>query len=199
MNTQKKQLVMKKQVVNEEPTKKTNVNKKNINTKGLKIQTNNNNESKIINTILNNYPDILQYITILKNAINDVVNIEMNNNEFMINKNIIFSAKLVQLAYFLQNEQYKRNLLHALETNDQYIIIDYLMKYDPEVYESEWENESKRLTTSIIQNCIPNTTYKCPKCKEESVYSYSKQIRSGDEGETHFFKCCKCGYVWREE
>ena len=73
------------------------------------------------------------------------------------------------------------------------------MLYDPEVYTDDWENESNRLTTSIIQSCIPNTTYKCPKCNEEKVFSYSQQIRSGDEGTTHFFKCCNCGNTWRED
>lgn len=194
MNTQTRKTKKVLTTVKQPTDKPTNKNKT-----VLKVNNENSNRIQEIETTLNNYPEILQFNNILLDSINDVVNIEMNNNEYMINNNIIFSAKIKQLEYFLHNDQYRNNLLNALKHNDKEIIIHYLMMYDPEVYTNEWENESKRLTTSIIQSCIPNTTYKCPKCNEEKVFSYSQQIRSGDEGTTHFFKCCNCGHTWRED
>ena len=38
----------------------------------------------------------------------------------------------------------------------------------------------------------------CPKCKQYHVDSFSKQVRSGDEGETTFNKCTDCGHQWKE-
>ena len=39
---------------------------------------------------------------------------------------------------------------------------------------------------------------KCKKCSETKVYFWTKQMRSGDEPETQFFKCTKCGHQWRD-
>ena len=38
----------------------------------------------------------------------------------------------------------------------------------------------------------------CKKCENQQAYFWSKQTRSGDEAETRFFKCTKCGHQWRE-
>ena len=38
----------------------------------------------------------------------------------------------------------------------------------------------------------------CKRCKQYHVDSFSKQVRSGDEGETTFNKCTDCGYQWTE-
>lgn len=38
----------------------------------------------------------------------------------------------------------------------------------------------------------------CKKCKNKEAYFWSVQMRSGDEAETKFFKCTKCGFTWRE-
>ena len=73
-----------------------------------------------------------------------------------------------------------------------------LMSYDPQVYPSEWENESKRLTSSIIEECEPNSVRECPRCGKQTINVKSRQVRSGDEGETSFYTCCNCGYNWQE-
>lgn len=139
------------------------------------------------------------YINTLREAINDVVKIEMNDNEFMTNESIIFSAKIKQIANFLQNDQYKQNLFNALENGNMNIIIDYIMQYDPEVFPKEWENENKRLTTSIIEECKPNSYIECEKCGKRTVFDKQRQVRSGDEGITTFHKCCSCGHIWTSE
>lgn len=44
----------------------------------------------------------------------------------------------------------------------------------------------------------PLTEQECPKCHHGMAYWWSKQTRAGDEPETRFFKCQKCGHTWRE-
>jgi len=39
---------------------------------------------------------------------------------------------------------------------------------------------------------------KCEKCGETKIYFWTKQMRSGDEPETQFFKCTKCSNQWRD-
>ncbi|UCD00893.1 MAG: transcription factor S [Promethearchaeota archaeon] len=38
----------------------------------------------------------------------------------------------------------------------------------------------------------------CPKCGNSEAETWQVQIRSSDEPSTHFFKCTKCKYTWRE-
>ena len=38
----------------------------------------------------------------------------------------------------------------------------------------------------------------CPKCGNTEAYWYMQQTRGGDEPQTKFLKCTKCGYSWRE-
>ena len=47
-------------------------------------------------------------------------------------------------------------------------------------------------------NVWPITTETCPKCGNNKAYFHSAQTRSGDEAETRFYKCVKCGHNWRD-
>jgi DNA-directed RNA polymerase subunit M/transcription elongation factor TFIIS len=38
---------------------------------------------------------------------------------------------------------------------------------------------------------------KCGKCKRNEIFSLSRQTRSADEPETHFYVCMFCGNTWR--
>ncbi|MCY0868474.1 MAG: transcription factor S [Desulfurococcus sp.] len=38
----------------------------------------------------------------------------------------------------------------------------------------------------------------CPKCGWHEAYYWMVQTRAADEPSTRFFKCVRCGYVWRE-
>ncbi len=38
----------------------------------------------------------------------------------------------------------------------------------------------------------------CPKCGNEQAYAWVMQTRRADEPPTRFFKCTRCGHVWRE-
>jgi len=39
---------------------------------------------------------------------------------------------------------------------------------------------------------------KCKECGHPKAYFWTLQTRSGDEAETKFFKCVKCGFTWRD-
>jgi transcription factor S len=43
----------------------------------------------------------------------------------------------------------------------------------------------------------PITDEECPKCKHLHAYTWSQQMRAGDEPETIFYKCVKCAHQWR--
>ncbi|MEM2739417.1 MAG: transcription factor S [Candidatus Bathyarchaeia archaeon] len=45
---------------------------------------------------------------------------------------------------------------------------------------------------------LPTITAECPKCGYDKAYWWMMQTRSADEAPTRFFRCVKCGYVWRE-
>lgn len=38
----------------------------------------------------------------------------------------------------------------------------------------------------------------CPKCGNHEAYYWLLQTRAADEPSTRFYKCTKCGHVWRE-
>lgn len=45
---------------------------------------------------------------------------------------------------------------------------------------------------------FPIISETCKKCKNDKAYFWTVQTRSGDEAETKFYKCTKCGHTWRE-
>jgi len=44
----------------------------------------------------------------------------------------------------------------------------------------------------------PETDAECSKCKNNKAYYWLVQTRAGDEAETKFLKCTKCGHTWRD-
>ncbi|MHA1804816.1 MAG: transcription factor S [Promethearchaeota archaeon] len=44
----------------------------------------------------------------------------------------------------------------------------------------------------------PKVIRTCPKCGHEEAETWQEQTRSADEPSTHFFRCLKCRYTWRE-
>jgi len=45
---------------------------------------------------------------------------------------------------------------------------------------------------------LPIAKKVCPKCQNMEAETWQIQIRSSDEPSTHFFRCVKCKYTWRE-
>ena len=46
-------------------------------------------------------------------------------------------------------------------------------------------------------SAYPIIDEECPKCHNPKAYTWSQQMRAGDEPETIFFKCTKCAHTWR--
>lgn len=182
------------------PTSLPNVFEPASQRKKIAIRTANTAETSatLVKAFLSRNSIDVSFVDRFTKAINKVVEIEMNDNEFMTNADIIFHAKLQQLDYFLQQESYKSSLVAALQHQDIDLLTNILMQYDPQVYPAQWNNETQRLTSSIIEKCEPNSAYTCPRCKQEKVFSTQRQVRSADEGVTSFFRCCNCGYIWQE-
>jgi DNA-directed RNA polymerase subunit M len=62
------------------------------------------------------------------------------------------------------------------------------------------EKINAKTEVPVISNkeeILPIVLEKCKKCKHEKAYFWTIQTRAGDESETKFFKCVKCGYTWR--
>ena len=45
---------------------------------------------------------------------------------------------------------------------------------------------------------LPLISAECQKCKHKKAFYWLVQTRAGDEPETKFLKCEKCGYTWRD-
>lgn len=64
------------------------------------------------------------------------------------------------------------------------------------------ERIEKKESIAVIKegqdNVYPIVAMDCPKCKNKQSYFWATQTRAGDESETKFYKCVKCGYTWRK-
>lgn len=56
-------------------------------------------------------------------------------------------------------------------------------------YESGEQDDDKEDDGPIVE-------YTCPKCNNSQAYYRTMQLRSADEGQTVFYKCTKCKYVF---
>ncbi|MBU5678863.1 MAG: transcription factor S [Candidatus Aenigmatarchaeota archaeon] len=45
---------------------------------------------------------------------------------------------------------------------------------------------------------LPITDKMCPSCGYTQAFYFLQQTRAADEPPTQFFKCKKCGHIWRE-
>ena len=45
---------------------------------------------------------------------------------------------------------------------------------------------------------LPTLQIGCPKCGHNTAFWWLRQLRSADESEVRFFRCCECGHVWRQ-
>ena len=45
---------------------------------------------------------------------------------------------------------------------------------------------------------LPTAKASCPSCGHDKAYWWLRQTRSADEPTTRFYRCVKCGKVWRE-
>jgi DNA-directed RNA polymerase subunit M len=72
-----------------------------------------------------------------------------------------------------------------------------------ETLELSFSDESKTEKRSLEvakdnEEIYATTPAQCPKCSHDRAYTWSRQMRGGDEPETIFFKCIKCSHSWRQ-
>ena len=60
------------------------------------------------------------------------------------------------------------------------------------------KQESVGIVSDKGEQLLPVITATCKKCGNNKAYFWTIQTRAGDEAETKFFKCTKCGNTWRE-
>ena len=67
---------------------------------------------------------------------------------------------------------------------------------------SEFTDEKEKKRVAVVkkgdEDTLPVIDANCKECGSNKAYFWTVQTRSGDEAETKFFKCIKCGYTWRE-
>jgi DNA-directed RNA polymerase subunit M len=101
------------------------------------------------------------------------------------------------------------NLLRKKRNNDEFILIckcGYQKKLiDGNKIDSNVQKKKKALENNLIiiseEDKItvhPKVHKNCPKCGYREAETWQVQIRSSDEPSTHFFRCTKCKYTWRE-
>ena len=49
-----------------------------------------------------------------------------------------------------------------------------------------------------MEPTLPTTRTRCPSCGHNEAFWWLRQTRSADEPSTRFYRCVKCGKVWRE-
>ena len=60
----------------------------------------------------------------------------------------------------------------------------------------ELENETDAFLENEIE--VEEGALECPRCKSRKTFSYTKQVRSADEGTSVFARCYNCANKWRE-
>ncbi|KXB08315.1 hypothetical protein AKJ58_00195 [candidate division MSBL1 archaeon SCGC-AAA385D11] len=73
----------------------------------------------------------------------------------------------------------------ASESEDYKIVQEGKSKEKPAVIEEKVEG-------------LPQTNVCCPECGHGKAYWWMQQTRGADEPTTRFYRCVKCGCVWRE-
>ena len=67
-------------------------------------------------------------------------------------------------------------------------VIKHSIKEKTLVLEDERPPAGAQITKGVV----------CPKCGNDEAYFWILQTRAADEPPTRFYKCTKCGKVWRE-
>ena len=62
--------------------------------------------------------------------------------------------------------------------------------------------DNKQQEVEVIEKTdleiLPKTDATCDKCGHRTAFFWTVQTRAGDEPETKFLKCEKCGHIWRD-
>jgi transcription factor S len=72
-------------------------------------------------------------------------------------------------------------------------------KIKMEIKEKIKETEKIKIADGNQKDVLPRTHFDCEKCKNKEAYFWTSQTADGDESESEFYKCTKCGNVVREK
>ena len=104
-------------------------------------------------------------------------------------------------VFVFQEEEYRQGirLLHRLLEEHP----EWNEKYSPEqIVEGAWKKDFILVEEKVIaaqQDGMMAPDLPCRWCKKKGKVSFlTKQMRSGDEGESVFYQCSFCGGRWRE-
>jgi DNA-directed RNA polymerase subunit M len=74
----------------------------------------------------------------------------------------------------------------------------YTEKAKPEDYELIEKREEVPVIEEEVPSTLPVISVQCPKCGHDEAHWWIRQTRSADEPSTRFYRCTRCGKVWRE-
>ncbi len=60
------------------------------------------------------------------------------------------------------------------------------------------EKEIEVVDEDQSDESLPIVEEECPECGNDEARYWTKQMRSGDEPATQFYKCTECKHTWRE-
>lgn len=78
-----------------------------------------------------------------------------------------------------------------------YCSCGYVQKAEGTIKQSSKKEEEMAIVENE-ESTLPLTDAECPKCKHTRAFYWTVQTRAGDEPETKFLKCEKCGHTWRD-
>lgn len=117
------------------------------------------------------------------------------------------SRKIENKIFEKLSENYKDEELESMYCSYIYFyssILKNKCKIDEnlDIWDNEIYNEIKQLQKEkdeFISNpfVVEEGVMKCDKCGSNRTYSFSKQVRSADEGFTTFVTCANCNCKWR--
>jgi transcription factor S len=86
--------------------------------------------------------------------------------------------------------------------NDGCARCGYSAKGKAKIKLSEKTNVEGKKEIAVVKQSdtevLPEISAACKQCGNNKAFFWTVQTRSGDEAETKFFRCTKCGYTWRE-
>lgn len=142
--------------------------------------------------VKNEYPS---YLKRYEPYINEIVKDIMANNASFTNETIVTNAKIKQLDYLYQNEEWRTKLENSGNNAEQIKML--LMQNEIDVYPKDWEESKTHLDSyNKLEQLQPNCDDACSKCGMKKVFNYQLQVRGADEGTTTFFRCLNCGKKW---
>lgn len=100
-------------------------------------------------------------------------------------------SSILQDLQDLTKEEYDTYMKQIENCENEYDLVFFL----PFFKHLEIEEE-EQIEFASSKPYVEAGVFKCFKCGSESVFAFSKQVRSADEGMSVFCKCSKCKHRW---